>query len=199
MTKKERTQSDRDDSTLTELQQQIDVPKGQYNQYGGYNYRSAEDILEVVKPRLGEWSLTLSDEIVQIGERYYIKATATLSKDTETHTTYGYARESDSRKGMDAAQITGSASSYARKYALNGLFAIADNDDPDKTNKHQVEEVDVEATIKKLSQATNLTDLKKVWISLSGAQRKNKEVYKEKESLKAMLLDEAKQAEDENN
>lgn len=125
---------------LSKIQQALKVPKGQLNSYGGYKYRSCEDILEAVKPILAENGavLTISDEIVQLGDRYYIKATATLTDIVGDGLTTGksvsvsaYAREEPTKKGMDAAQITGSASSYARKYALNGLLCIDDTKDPD--------------------------------------------------------------------
>tara|TARA_R100001163_G_C5068470_1_gene208846 strand:+ start:2933 stop:3379 length:447 start_codon:yes stop_codon:yes gene_type:complete len=121
------------------LQVNLKAPKGQLNKFGNYKYRSAEDITESVKPLLKEinCSLVLSDTIQAIGDRHYVMAQATLldnHKDTVTVT--AYAREASEKKGMDAAQITGSASSYARKYALNGLFAIDDTKDPDATNTH---------------------------------------------------------------
>lgn len=120
-------------SKLLEIQQRLKAPKGQYNKFGKYKYRSCEDILEAVKPILKEvgCTLTLSDEIVEKGGRFYVMATAWLrGEDTDERTT-GYARESESKAGMDASQITGTASSYARKYALNGLFCIDDTKDAD--------------------------------------------------------------------
>ena len=116
------------------------APKGQTNKFGGYRYRSAEDILEALKPLLGEWgcSLVIQDDMVEVGGRVYVKASANLI-DNETESvlsTSAFAREAEAKKGMDDAQITGSASSYARKYALNGLFAIDDTKDPDATNTH---------------------------------------------------------------
>ena len=125
---------------LQGIQVSLKAPKGQTNKFGGYKYRSCEDILTAVKPLLSEWGcvLTITDDVVEVGNRLYVKATAVLS-DTETERSLSvsaYARESESKKGMDDAQITGSASSYARKYALNGLFAIDDTKDPDATNKH---------------------------------------------------------------
>lgn len=119
--------------TLQSIQQSLVAPKGQYNSFGKYSYRSAEDILEALKPILQEHDavLILQDGIVQIGDRYYVEATATLYAVGETIGTTAYAREDDSKKGMDGSQVTGSASSYARKYALNGLFMIDDNKDPD--------------------------------------------------------------------
>lgn len=125
---------------LVEIQSRLKAPKGQYNTFGGYNYRSAEDILEALKPILAEQEcvVMLTDEILLIGDRYYIKSTATLTnKDGQECSAIGLARESLTKKGMDEAQITGSASSYARKYALNGLFAIDDGVDDDKTNQGQ--------------------------------------------------------------
>jgi hypothetical protein len=121
------------------IQVNLKAPKGQLNKFGNYRYRSAEDILETSKPllRAMNCSLVISDSIQGIGDRHYVMATATLmdeNKDTVTVT--AYAREAAEKKGMDAAQITGSASSYARKYALNGLFAIDDTKDPDATNTH---------------------------------------------------------------
>ena len=121
---------------LSEIQQRLKAPKGQHNKFGGYNYRSCEDILEAVKPLLGDAVLILSDEIEVKGDRYYVKATATLQCEDKTYVSTGLAREAEARKGMDDSQITGSASSYARKYALNGLFCIDDTKDADATNDH---------------------------------------------------------------
>jgi len=116
---------------LNAIQQKLKAPKGQYNSFGKYKYRNAEDIVEAVKPLLGNGTLVISDEIVQLGDRYYVKATATLATYGETWTASAYAREALDKKGMDEAQITGAASSYARKYALNGLFCIDDTKDAD--------------------------------------------------------------------
>lgn len=116
---------------LSDIQQKLKAPKNQRNNFGNYNYRNCEDILEAVKPLLGTFILTLNDEIVQIGDRYYVKATATISRDVDAISTTAFARESIDKKGMDDAQITGAASSYARKYALNGLFCIDDTKDAD--------------------------------------------------------------------
>jgi hypothetical protein len=119
-------------SLLNEIQQKLKVPKGQFNSFAKYHYRNAEDILEAVKPLLvDKGTLVLWDEAVQVGERYYIKATAELYDGENTHKVCAYAREELEKKGMDAAQITGAASSYARKYALNGLFCIDDTKDAD--------------------------------------------------------------------
>ena len=122
---------------LAEIQQKLKAPKNQKNKFGGYMYRSCEDILEAVKPLLGECVLTVTDNIVEVGGRVYVEARATISKGSEYVSTHGWAREPEDKKGMDQSQITGAASSYARKYALNGLFCIDDNKDADATNDHQ--------------------------------------------------------------
>ncbi|EPS8525138.1 ERF family protein [Escherichia coli] len=116
---------------LWTIQQTLNAPKNQRNNFGGYSYRSAEDILEAVKPLLQNITLTLNDEIVLIGDRYYVKATATLSDGEDVIAVTAYAREEESKRGMDSSQLTGATSSYARKYALNGLFCIDDAKDPD--------------------------------------------------------------------
>jgi len=121
---------------LAEIQQKLKAPKGQTNKFGGYNYRSCEDILEAVKPLLGGATLILSDAIEAIGGRVYVRATATLTDKDSAWMSTAYAREAEAKKGMDEAQITGSASSYARKYALNGLLCIDDTRDSDSTNDH---------------------------------------------------------------
>ncbi len=116
---------------LWTIQQSLNAPKGQYNKFGGYAYRSAEDILEAVKPLLQNVTLMVSDEIVLIGDRYYVKATATLSDGEDSISATAFAREEKEQKGMTAGQLTGATSSYARKYALNGLFCIDDAKDLD--------------------------------------------------------------------
>lgn len=118
---------------LQEIQSKLKAPKGQRNNFSGYKYRSCEDILEALKPILAEYgaAVLLSDEIVQMGSRWYVKTTATLKTENESISVTAYAREEETRKGFDASQITGSASSYARKYALNGLFGIDDTKDAD--------------------------------------------------------------------
>jgi hypothetical protein len=124
---------------LITIQAELKAPKNQRNEYGGYNYRSAEDILEAVKkilPKVGCY-LTITDNIEVFGERVYVAATATLTNsEGKSVSTKAYAREAAVRKGQDESQITGSTSSYARKYALNGLFCIDDTKDPDVTNTH---------------------------------------------------------------
>lgn len=121
---------------LQQIQTGLKAPKGQFNSFGKYAYRSCEDILEAVKPLLSEHkaTLTLSDDVVAVADRIYIKATAVITIGEESRSVTAYAREEDTKKGMDASQVTGAASSYARKYALNGLFAIDDTKDSDATN-----------------------------------------------------------------
>lgn len=118
---------------LSDIQVKLNAPKSQYNSFGKYNYRNAEDILSAVKPFLREHSLslTLTDDIVQVGDRFYIKAEAKISDGEYDVFTTAFAREPLSKKGMDDSQVTGTASSYARKYAMNGLFAIDDVKDAD--------------------------------------------------------------------
>jgi len=121
---------------LAIIQRELKAPKGQTNNFGNYKYRSCEDILEALKPHLNGYTLVITDDIILIGDRYYIKAKATISDGKESISATGIARESQTKKGMDDSQITGSTSSYARKYALNGLFCIDDNKDADSTNTH---------------------------------------------------------------
>lgn len=118
---------------LITIQKELKAPKGNYNSFGKYKYRSCEDILEAVKPLLHRegCTLTLSDDVVAVGDRYYIKATASICKGDDLVVVSAFARESYDKKGMDESQITGTASSYARKYALNGLFLIDDTKDAD--------------------------------------------------------------------
>jgi hypothetical protein len=156
---------------LLNIQQELKAPKNQRNKFGGYNYRSCEDILEAVKPMLksNNCILTISDELVNIGERYYIKATATLTDaETEEHIrNTAYAREADSKKGMDESQVTGACSSYARKYALNGLFCIDDVKDADATNTNEKEQEsdtksDKKASPKQIELINKLVDDEKI-------------------------------------
>ena len=147
---------------LQGIQGLLKAPKGQTNKFGGYKYRSAEDILESVKPLLDQWGviLTVSDEVVEIGGRVYVKATARITDsehDNSVETT-AFAREAEVKKGMDEAQITGSASSYARKYALNGLLCIDDTKDPDATNDHGKSQPKAVSKSNKPTKAVQKTD-----------------------------------------
>lgn len=163
---------------LIAIQAKLNAPKSQYNKFGGYNYRSCEDILAAVKPLLEEnqCTLTISDDIHMIGNRIYVKATCTLKNSKgEEVTTTAFAREEESKKGMDGSQATGASSSYARKYALNGLFAIDDTKDSDTTNdgtdapaKTKQTQQPVHATVipenirKEIESAQSLEELKQI-------------------------------------
>lgn len=133
--------------TFAQIQKELVAPKGQYNAFGKYKYRSCEDILGALKEILDDWKLIINDEIVLIGDRYYVKATATCSREyylekeliKESYSSAAYAREALDKKGMDDSQITGAASSYARKYALNGLFMIDDTQDADTQDNSKKE------------------------------------------------------------
>lgn len=132
---------------LLSVQTKLKAPKSQYNSFGKYSYRNCEDILEAVKPICAEVKATvyLSDDIVMIGDRYYVKATATFVdvESGEGIVVNAFAREEETKKGMDGSQVTGASSSYARKYALNGLFDIDDTKDSDTTNTHGKDEPNV--------------------------------------------------------
>lgn len=144
---------------LIAIQSELKAPKSQYNTFGKYKYRKAEDILEALKPLLmaNGCFVTLSDEISEIAGRVYVKAFATITNsEGMSITTTAFARESESKSGMDAAQITGAASSYARKYALNGLFCIDDSVDPDSI-------IDIDEVVKKVHQAKSLDQLESLW------------------------------------
>lgn len=125
-------------ANLAAVQTALKAPKSQFNKFGNYNYRNCEDIIEAVKPLLkaNNLMLMLTDDIELIGDRFYVKATATVVDTTDGSSLYvtAYAREEENKKGMDGSQVTGASSSYARKYALNGLFAIDDTKDSDTTN-----------------------------------------------------------------
>ena len=143
---------------LQEVQTELKAPKSQYNSFAKYHYRSQEDILEAVKPLLAKrgLALTLNDEIVQFGTRVYVKATATLYGEMDkSFKVEAYAREPEEKKGMDESQITGTASSYARKYALNGLFAIDDTEDSDAQDKLSGNKSDNTITMPKIMLCSN--------------------------------------------
>lgn len=152
---------------LIEVQALLKAPKGQYNSFGKYKYRSCEDILEAVKPLLAERGLLLfiEDQIERIGDtsgtdslRWYVKATATVTDGTDSVSTTAYAREDESKKGMDGSQVTGASSSYARKYALNALFLIDDTKDADATNTHGKEQTQKPSQRPKKPVDTTLSD-----------------------------------------
>lgn len=154
---------------LAAIQSRLKAPKNQYNSFGKYKYRSCEDILEALKPLANEQgcTITIEDSPIMVGEWHYIQATATLSDGYNSKSVKAYARESETKSGMDSSQITGTASSYARKYALNGLFAIDDTKDADTMdNRQKVEpnpEVKELAKVKaQLKQAKTADEIKNV-------------------------------------
>lgn len=159
---------------LQAIQSELVAPKGQYNSFGKYNYRSAEDILEALKPILKKHNaaITLSDEIVYIEGRYYVEASATLYAEGEAIGAKASAREEETKKGMDGSQITGTASSYARKYALNGLFAIDDNKDPDTDEYHNQNNQSVNKAQKQASKKEPPAEKSNGSKTITGAQAK---------------------------
>lgn len=168
---------------LIQIQTRLNAPKNQRNKFGGFNYRSAEDILESLKPLLKETEcfLNITDSIELVGDRYYIKATATITnREGVQVSSSAFAREELTKKGMDASQITGSTSSYARKYALNGLFAIDDNRDADtdefkkqqdKPTKEVDSKEDVSLALQQIKEAQTLGDLTKVYNDWTAFQK----------------------------
>ena len=156
---------------LMEIQSKLNVPKSLTNSYGGYKYRSAELILEAVKPLLKEncCTLIINDDMVMVGDRIYVKATATIRNEKgETETTTAFAREPLSKKGQDDSQVTGAASSYARKYALNGLFCIDDTKDADSLNVNKeytqpAQDANLEMVIANINMTSTIEDLTRIW------------------------------------
>lgn len=166
---------------LMNVQNELKVPKNNKNTFGNYKFRNAEDILEALKPLLKKHNVTviITDDVVMVGDRYYIKATVKFI-DTETGEmieTSALAREEETKKGFDASQITGSTSSYARKYALNGLFAIDDTKDSDTTNKHLKDEPTLsDAQIKRLYTISNKAGYSADKVKNMVKQKYNKEI-----------------------
>lgn len=155
---------------LAEIQRTLNAPKSQENKFGGYRYRSCEDILQAVKPLLGGLVITVNDEIMPVADRVYVKATATITDGENSLSTTAFAREADQKKGMDPAQLTGATSSYARKYALNGLLLIDDNKDADtqdnrEAHKEQVQQKkgppSVDSVVSAIRDATNAATINK--------------------------------------
>jgi predicted RNA-binding protein with PUA-like domain len=180
---------------LAEIQAKLKAPKGQFNSFGKYHYRSAEDILEAVKKVINPmgFSITLTDDLIFADGRWYIKSVAELTDGIRTFKSIGLAREEETKKGMDGSQITGAASSYARKYALNGLFAIDDTKDSDATNDHGKSQeskpqaktgmpapsnfdIQFAGLIKKANEMQDLKQLKELWDSLIADAQANKEI-----------------------
>jgi len=153
-------------SKLNEIQAGLNAKKSRHNSFGNYNYRSCEDITEALKPHLKKTGcvLTMTDDVVIVGDRIYVKATSTLHYGDESISATAFAREPAAKKGTDESQITGAASSYARKYSLSGLFAIDDGVDADLTNKHgKDEDGGKEAAIKALGKCKTQDALAQVW------------------------------------
>jgi len=171
------------------IQQELKAPKNQKNSFGNYNYRSCEDILEAVKPLCIKHNciLTIRDEIVEVGGRVYVEATATL-KDLDNSTTEfstAYAREPESKKGMDESQITGAASSYARKYALNGLFCIDDTKDADTQKPPEKDKGDFKTIIKYLSECKSIEQVNKLASDIAKVEWSQDETLKLKSEFSA--------------
>lgn len=171
---------------LLAIQAQLKAPKDHDNAYGGFKYRSLENIIEALKPLLKQEGVVLliSDEIVQVGDRYYVKATATVKNGDELLTVTAFARETLERKKMDDAQITGAASSYARKYALNGLFLIDDTKDPDsyshasEPKRMRVDNVKAEANayIENMHLSSSLDELRQTFLNACEFAKNNKRI-----------------------
>lgn len=186
---------EKSNNPLAEIQAKLKAPKGQFNSFGKYHYRSAEDILEAVKKVVNQmgFAITLTDDLIFAEGRWYIKSVAELTNGKQTFSSIGLAREEETKKGMDGSQITGAASSYARKYALNGLFAIDDTKDSDATNDHgksQESKPQAKTGMPALSQfdkefkelidfvngSKTMDDLKFKWNNLTDEAKANKEI-----------------------
>jgi hypothetical protein len=165
--KKETSQELTFQEKLSNIQFELKSPKSQYNAFGKYKYRNQEDILESVKPLLNQNKLcmSISDDIVEVGGRIYVKATVRIYNETYEEITTAFAREEENKKGMDSAQLTGATSSYARKYALNGMFLIDDTKDSDATNTHGKELEKPSAPVAKPPKTT-ISDVNKVILAL---------------------------------
>lgn len=166
---------------LVAIQRDLRCKKSRENKFGGYKYRSCEDIMEAVKPLLAknECTLIVGDEVVAVGSRVYIKSTASLrNKEGDLVEVSAYAREEETKKGMDVAQITGAASSYARKYALNGLFCIDDGQDPDAMDNREMggkkrngKGTEEEQLMQHIQNASSVSDLQILWESCDTSLR----------------------------
>lgn len=172
------------------IQSELKAPKGNYNSFGKYKYRSCEDIVEAAKPVLAKYEcyLSMTDDVFMVGDRIYIKATASISKEgVVIASSTAFAREPEDKKGMDASQITGTASSYARKYALNGLLAIDDTKDADtdedtaaRNAPVKVERVTDPMLVHKIQSCIGVDELRAIWKELSPEQREaHSEVFAE--------------------
>lgn len=173
---------------LGNIQRDLKAPKSQFNSFAKYNYRNAEDILEALKPLLSKEKcvLVLNDDLVNLGERFYVKAFATLTciETDERIESSALAREALDRKGQDESQITGTASSYARKYALNGLFCIDDTKDADTMENKE----DVSGAIAKMNKAKTIPELTEIFKSLKDSEKKNPDVIQAGKNRKEVIM-----------
>jgi hypothetical protein len=186
---------EKQNNPLAEIQAKLKAPKGQFNSFGKYHYRSAEDILEAVKKVVNPmgFAITLTDDLIFADGRWYIKSVAELTNGKQTFSSIGLAREEETKKGMDGSQITGAASSYARKYALNGLFAIDDTKDSDATNDHGKSQeskpqaktgmpapskfdIEFKELISDVKSVIAIGELKGIWEKLTDEAKANKEI-----------------------
>jgi len=187
---------EKQNNPLAEIQAKLKAPKGQFNSFGKYHYRSAEDILEAVKKVVNPmgFAITLTDDLIFAEGRWYIKSVAELTNGKQTFSSIGLAREEETKKGMDGSQITGAASSYARKYALNGLFAIDDTKDSDATNDHGKSQelkvsqakgaipapskfdIEFKELISDVKSVIAIGELKGIWEKLTDEAKANKEI-----------------------
>lgn len=171
---------------LNKIQSELKAPKGQYNKFGKYSYRSCEDILEALKPHLLKYGcvVTLTDDMQLIGDRYYLKATATITdaESGKSVSNIALAREDKERAGMSESQITGTASSYARKYALNGLFLIDDTKDADTDAYHEQTHADKKQSEdpKVAAAVAKANEVKKLLVKISGDKAVAKQLWDEK-------------------
>lgn len=171
------------------IQNKLKAPKGQLNKFGNYKYRSCEDILEALKPLLYENKcvLTINDDIVSVGSRVYVKATVILKNESgEEISTTAFAREEETKKGLDSSQITGSTSSYARKYALNGMFCIDDTKDSDTTNTGDKQDDNYNIAIQEVNGAQSLAELTRIYNTYSMLQSNKEFVSKLSEKRKTL-------------
>lgn len=173
--------------TLAQIQAEVRAPKGKYNSFGKYHYRSAEDIMEAVKPIINQYGfwLMVSDSIELIGTRYYVKSTATLTNGESAYVVTAFAREDETRKGMDVAMLTGATASYARKYALQGLFALDQNKDIDEINDGKTESVHPEWEAE-VGACKTIDELMRLYNS-------NKEAVESNSELKKLFAERKKQ------
>ena len=171
------------------IQNKLKAPKGQLNKFGNYKYRSCEDILEALKPLLYENKcvLTINDDIVSVGNRVYVKATVILKNESgEEISTTAFAREEETKKGLDSSQITGSTSSYARKYALNGMFCIDDTKDSDATNTGDKKDDNYNIAIQEVNGAQSLAELTRIYNTYTMLQSNKEFVSKLSEKRKTL-------------